>query len=135
MPPRFQCCLSSLLSIFTHSADEPDSSNGCRLLDGKPLLLEIAQEFFTEQSVRSLATYLLENVGPGGVAFLSRLKEDGALLDPQLAASKVLREWVKRKPDQAFGKRLLQVLEKPSVNKVAALKFRNQLLCSWKSGE
>ena len=69
-------------------------ADSCRLVDGKPLLLEIAQEFSTEQSVRALATYLLENVGQGGVAFLSRLRADGALLDPQLAASKVLRDRV-----------------------------------------
>ena len=105
-------------------------ADGCRLVDGKPLLLEIAQEFSTEQSVRALATYLLENVGQGGVAFLSQLKEPGALLSPPLAASKVLREWVKRKPEQAYGKRLLEVLDKQSVNRAAALKFRDQLLIS-----
>ena len=124
---RFRLYLSSLLSNF---AEEQFLADGCRLVDGKPLLLEIAQEFFTEQSVRALATYLLENIGQGGVAFLSRLRADGALLDPQLAASKVLREWVKRKPEEAYGRRLLQVLDKPSVNKVAALKFKHQLLSS-----
>ena len=99
-------------------------ADGCRLVDGKPLLLEIAQEFSTEQSVRALATYLLENIGQGGVAFLSRFRADGALLDPQLAASKVLREWVKRKPEEAYGQRLLHVMDKPSV------KFKHQLLSS-----
>ena len=109
-------------------ADETESSEGCCLDERRPLLLEIAQEFYTQQSVQALATYLLENIGQGGMSFLSRLKEPGALLDPQLAASQVLREWVKRKPGEANGKRLFQVLDKPSVNKVAALKFKNQLL-------
>ena len=123
----FRCTFLQFFS-FSGFVDETESSEGCCLDERRPLLLEIAQEFSTEQSVRALATYLLENVGQGGMSFLSRLKEPGALLDPQLAASKVLREWVKRKPGEANGKRLFQVLNKPSVNKVAALKFKNQLL-------
>ena len=131
MHSDFVTCSSFVpFSNFTFSGfvDETESSEGCCLDERRPLLLEIAQEFSTEQSVQALATYLLENVGQGGMSFLSRLKEPGALLDPQLAASKVLREWVKRKPNEANGKRLFQVLDKPSVNKVAALKFKNQLL-------
>ena len=66
---------------------------------------------------------------------LSARKSLAPLLSPPLAASKVLREWVKRKPEQAYGKRFLEVLDKQSVNRAAALKFRDQLLISWKSGE
>ena len=122
--------LGLFLLLFSLSVDETASSDGIRLDERRPLLLEIAQEFSTEQSVRALATYLLENVGQGGVAFLSQLKKPGALLSPPLAASKVLREWVKRKPEEAYGKRLLEVLDKQSVNRAAALKFRDQLLIS-----
>ena len=93
-----------------------------------PLLLEIAQCFSSDASVRGLATYLLKDVGQGGPAFLSRLKEDGARLDPQIAAHKVLCEWVKRQPREAYGKRLLAVLDQPGVNKTAAFDFKDELL-------
>ena len=99
---------------------------GLSLLPGDPILLELSSYFTSDREVIGLATFLLENLGQGGRAFVENLPSQSATMK----AHAVLEEWAKRKPEEAFGKTLLSVLYNRMVNPSAARLFENRLLAS-----
>ena len=104
------------------------------LKSGDVLLLEIAEYFSDKDKVMALATYLLENVGTGGPAFLKA--HEASTSRPASLAHLVLREWCDQRPLEATGPRLYHVLKKTNVHPAAALQFKCQLLPdSWARGK
>ena len=97
---------------------------GIKLSPGDPILLELSHQFTTEEEVIALATYVLAKVGQGGRTFFDSLQKQSIALKCQA----VLEEWVKKKPEEAFGKTLWSVLSMESVKPIAATRFKDRLL-------
>ena len=101
---------------------------GVRLTEASPVLREIAQHFTVFNDVQSLAVYLLEDIDLGGLAFITSLSSPGTHLAPSKMALSVFQKWCRCKPSDAFGGRLLEVLEKKNVHPYAAQHFKPELL-------
>ena len=100
-------------------------SEGLSLLPQLPILLEISTYFTRHDEVIALATYLLQGEVLYGKAYVDSLRSEHT---ESLKALSVLKEWCKRKPKEANGKRLLEVLSLQAVNPRAAVDFRTRLL-------
>ena len=108
---------------------------GVRLTEASPVLREIAQHFTVFNDVQSLAVYLLEDIDQGGLPFITSLSSPGTHLPPSKMALSVFQKWCRRKPSDAFGGRLLEVLEKNNVHPSAAQHFKQELLPDVKSSK
>ena len=100
---------------------------GAHLSEASPVLSDLATHFSDVGDVRSLAVYLLKGVGQGGEAFLDGLSSPGVHLPQSKQALAVFQEWCRRKPSEALGERLYQVLVMDNVNPSAALHFKEKL--------
>ena len=98
------------------------------------LLEKVSKEFYTYESIRSLAIHLEFPTGPGfsenGYAFLEKTKEElfSWKMDNVFLARHVLEEWAKRM--HAQGRSVMDVKEKldevlEEVNPSAATKFKD----------
>ena len=108
---------------------------GVHLTEASPVLREIAQRFTDFNDVQSLAVYLLENIDQGGLPFIASLSSPGTHLPPSKMALSVFQKWCRRKPSDAFGGQLLEVLEKENVHPSAAQHFKQELLPDIKSSK
>ena len=117
----------SLTSFWTDYVHAGQSPPGAHLYEVSPVLSDLASHFSDVGDVRSLAVYLLKGVDQGGEAFLDGLSSPGVHLPPSKQALAVFKEWCRRKPSEALGERLYQVLVKDNVNLSAALHFKEKL--------
>ena len=128
-------CISLRCSLFLPVNADLSAITGVRLTEASPLLHKIAQRFTDFNDVQSLAVYLLEDIDQGGLAFIASLSSPGTHLPPSQMALSVFHKWCRRNPSDAFGGRLLEVLEKENVHPAAAHHFRHELLPDVKSSK
>ena len=122
-------CISLRCFLYIPVDADLSTITGVRLNDeASPLLHKIAEHFTDFNDVQSLAVYLLEDIDQGGLAFITNLSSPGTHLPPTKMALSVFQKWCRRKPSDAFGGRLLEVLEKENVHPSAAHHFRHELL-------
>lgn len=95
-------------------------TRGIHLTEDLSILRGIALEFTNMDAVTALAVHLLgKSYGRMHVQTMT---------SPSAAAENVLDTWCSRKPEEAFGDRLLRVLHKEAVNPQAAGYFKCVLL-------
>ena len=103
-------------------------ASGIPLTRGTPLLHELSRYFSTIDEVIGLAVHLLKDLPTGGRSYvLDSLPPSSSVQDK---AHSVLEEWCRLCPAEANGQSLLDVLKLKTVNPVAAVKFKTQLLVS-----
>ena len=97
-------------------------NQGIRLSSENSIMMEVCRFFTDEEQNVALAKRLLGNVG--GQRFI----DNRPLLHGLRMTFLILSEWMKRKPDEAYGKTLLSVLS--TVNPEAAAELEERLLAT-----
>ena len=87
-----------------------------------PLLREIAKHFESEIQVRALSVFLL------GDSDIVTGKPLGVIPDLEKLAHEVLQTWVRKKPCEATGMQLREVLNNEHVGPSIAEEFAEQLV-------
>ena len=105
-----------------------DDGAGIHPSSGEHFLFQIAQEFSSIDSMTGMALQLLQGVGPGGDAFVQSQTAPGATPDPKHVAHRVMVNWCTEKPEESYGRKLVNVISMSGVNPEAAMKYRARLV-------